>query len=76
VQALRALDLWLESVDTLEVLPNFPDEKPEYSLPTVTDIDWKQHSRLLSQVVRNREFHRLIEASTVQIAELLQFCWQ
>ena len=76
MQALRALDLWLESVDTLEVLPNFPDEKPEYRLATVSDINWKQHGGLLSQVVRDREFHRLIEASTVQIVELLQFCWQ
>jgi AAA domain len=76
VQALRSLDLWLESVDTLEVLPNFPDEKPEYSLPTVADIDWKQHSDLLSRIVRERELHRVIGASTVQIVDLLDFCWK
>lgn len=76
MQALRALDLWLESVDTLEVLPNFPDEKPEYRLPTMSDIDWKQQSGFLNHVVRDREFQHLVEASTIQIVELLQFCWR
>ncbi|KIX05706.1 uncharacterized protein Z518_03678 [Rhinocladiella mackenziei CBS 650.93] len=76
VRALRALDLWLESIDTLEVLPNFPDEKSEYSLPTLKDIGWDQHRPLIRQIIRDKHFDRMTDATGVEIAELLRFCWK
>lgn len=76
VRALRALDLWLESVDTLEVLPNFPDETTSYNLPTVTGIDWDHHSEFVRRVADAREMRRIMGATSTQIMELLQFCWR
>ena len=76
VQALRALDLWLENIDTLEVLPNFPEQKHDYKLPTIKDIDWGQQNTFIRQIVRDRSFHLISEASSVQIVALLQFCWK
>ncbi|ETI27931.1 hypothetical protein G647_00380 [Cladophialophora carrionii CBS 160.54] len=75
VRALRALDLWLESIDTLNVLSNFPDGQPTDSLPSLTDVDWNQHSDFLDRVVRRKEFAIVLEATIPQLLELLQFCY-
>ncbi|KIW73618.1 hypothetical protein PV04_01721 [Phialophora macrospora] len=75
VRALRALDLWLENIDTLEILPNFPDEQPSDGLPSLTDVDWNQHSDFLVRVLRRKEFAVVLGAMTLQLGELLQFCW-
>ncbi|EXJ72719.1 uncharacterized protein A1O5_03866 [Cladophialophora psammophila CBS 110553] len=76
VRALRDLDLWLESVDTLEVLPNFPDEKPPYSLPTLIDIDWNLYSDFVVQVVRHKNYTLILEATDPQLVDLLKLGWK
>ncbi|OAP58356.1 hypothetical protein AYL99_07446 [Fonsecaea erecta] len=76
VRALRALDLWFESIDTLDVLPNFPDEQPPFSLPTLDDIDWSLHSDFVVQVVRQKKHSLVVEATVPQLVELLKFSWR
>ncbi|OQV00754.1 AAA domain-containing protein [Cladophialophora immunda] len=76
VRALRALDLWLESVDTLDVLPNFPDEQPPYTLPTLNDVDWSLYSDFVVQVVRQKNYTLVREATATQLADLLKLGWK
>ncbi|KAH0843662.1 RNA-directed RNA polymerase [Fonsecaea pedrosoi] len=77
VRALRALDLWLESVDTLDVLPNFPeDEQPPYKLPTLDDVDWSLCSDFVVQVVRHKRYPLVLEATGAQLADLLDLSWR
>ena len=76
VRALRALDLWLESVDTLQIIPNFPDDQPSYSLPSLDGIDWKPYSDVICQVARHKDYNMVLEATQPQLLELLQFCWK
>ena len=75
VRALRALDLWLENVDTLEILPNFPDEEPLDKLPRITDLDWEQQSGFITQVIRDKQYMLIREATSSQLEELLLKAW-
>lgn len=76
VSALRALDLLLESVDTVDVLPNFPDEPPEDSFSRASDIDWDQHSKFVGKVVRDKNYSLLPETTIPQLQEVLQIAWK
>ena len=76
VRALRALDLWLESVDTLEVLPNFPDKTLSKSVPNIANVDWDRHSSFIGEVVRHKKYDLVLDATKSQIEQLLQIGWK
>ncbi|KAM7196172.1 RNA dependent RNA polymerase domain containing protein [Rhypophila sp. PSN 637] len=40
VKSMQSLDLWLEYIDTAEVLPLFDPTPREYALPTLDGVDW------------------------------------
>ncbi|CZR57842.1 related to NAM7-nonsense-mediated mRNA decay protein (RdRP) [Phialocephala subalpina] len=56
VKSMQNLDLWLEFIDTKEVMPLFEREAKEYSIPKLRDVDWSEEPEYLIQIVKEKEF--------------------
>lgn len=59
VKSMQNLDLWLEYIDTNEVLPLFDQTPKEYSLPGMKDVDWDSLPRYISLICRDQNFRTL-----------------
>lgn len=57
---MRNLDLWLEYVDTQEIVPLFEQNAKEYSSPSVKDIKWQDEPDHIVQLVLRRNFMALL----------------
>jgi len=57
---MRNLDLWLEYVDTQEVVPLFEQNAREYTIPTLKDVDWEKQPQFISQIVRHESLIQLL----------------
>lgn len=52
IRSLRVLDLWLDFIDTEETIPLFEKAAREYSLPTLSAVDWAMvpdHIRMIAR---------------------------
>lgn len=74
VQSLRTLDLWLEYVDTQEIIPLFEQEAAKYSVPKLNDIDWSTESDSLVQIVKFQNLKVLDQLQTPRDLEPI-FNW-
>ena len=76
-RSLQTLDLWLESIDTMNVHPLFDRAPREFSIPAKADTDWSEQSTLVQRVARDRQFEKLREPSaSAGMADLLKFAYK
>lgn len=59
VESLRALDLWLQYVDTQEKLPLFEDEAKEFSIPTLGNIEWASEPAFVEDILQKENLTAL-----------------
>jgi AAA domain len=77
VRSLQTLDLWLESIDTMEIHPLFDRAPREFEIPTRADVDWSAQSQFVQVVARDRVFETLREpTASVGLAELLRYAYK
>lgn len=77
VRSLQTLDLWLESVDTMEIHPLFDRVSREFQVPIITDTDWTNQPDLIQQVAQHQNFKKLEESlAIVDVAGLLKYAWK
>ncbi len=77
IRSLQILDLWLESIDTMNVHPLFDRAPREFSIPAKADTNWSEQSNLVQQVARDRQFERLREpAAATGISDLLIYAYK
>ena len=73
----QVLDLWLESIDTMNVHPLFDRAPREFSISAKSDTDWSEQSNLVQRVARDRQFERLREpAASAAISDLLKYAYK
>ena len=53
---MQNLDLWLEFVDTREIMPLFEKNAKEYSIPKLSDADWSGEPEYLVQIAKEKSF--------------------
>ncbi len=53
---MQNLDLWLEFVDTREIIPLFEKNAREYIIPKLTDVDWTVEPDYLVQIAQKKDF--------------------
>ena len=76
-RSLRALDLWLSAIDTEEILPLFDNQAREYTLPTLSTVDWSSEPEFLSKIVRNHDFLPFHTFNTLELfRSVFQWLWQ
>ena len=63
VKSLRLLDLWLQAVDTDEIMPLFDNAAKEYSLQKTADVDWASEPAYYRDIVQ-RNFSKVFEATS------------
>jgi hypothetical protein len=51
--SMRNLDLWLEYVDTMEVVPLFERDAKEYTVQKIADVDWSTEPEYLIRIAKN-----------------------
>ncbi|KAL2063554.1 hypothetical protein VTL71DRAFT_5359 [Oculimacula yallundae] len=73
VKSMQALDLWLQFVDTREVMPLFEREAREYILPSLNGVEWSTQPDLIVQIAKNGIMSRLKEVDDKQLVDL--FTW-
>jgi regulator of nonsense transcripts 1 len=56
---MQNLDLWLEFIDTREVIPLFEKNAKEYSVPKLSDVDWSGEPEYLIQIAKEKSFSAL-----------------
>lgn len=56
VSSMRNLDLWLEYVDTQEIVPLFEQSAREYSRPSIKDVNWNEVSNEIVELVQRQNF--------------------
>jgi len=56
---MQNLDLWLEFIDTREVMPLFEKNAKEYSIPRLNDVDWSAEPEYLVQIAKEKSFSAL-----------------
>ena len=56
IRSLRALDLWLSTVDTEETMPLFDTQAKEYNLSQSSTVDWSSEPDDLGKIVRGHDF--------------------
>lgn len=52
VQSMKALDLWLEFIDTEERMPLFDEEPKEYSIPKLANLDLTCEPGYIARIAR------------------------
>jgi hypothetical protein len=53
---MQNLDLWLQYIDTREIIPLFERNAREYIIPKLTDVDWSVEPEYLVQIARHKCF--------------------
>jgi hypothetical protein len=53
---MQNLDLWLEFIDTREIMPLFEKNAREYNIPKLSDVDWSGEPEYLVQIVKMTNF--------------------
>jgi regulator of nonsense transcripts 1 len=53
---MQNLDLWLEFIDTREIMPLFEKNAREYSIPKLSDVNWSGELEYLVQIVKKNNF--------------------
>jgi len=71
---MQVLDLWLEHIDTESVLPLFPREAEEYTLPSLKDVDWAAEFDVIVEVAHRQNFAALENVESINELETL-FYW-
>ncbi|KAK4442628.1 RNA dependent RNA polymerase-domain-containing protein [Podospora aff. communis PSN243] len=66
INSLRNLDLWLEYVDTQEVLPLFEQSAKEYSIPVLKDVNWEKQPRFFCQIVKKESLIQLLTLDKIE----------
>ncbi|EPE27935.1 P-loop containing nucleoside triphosphate hydrolase [Glarea lozoyensis ATCC 20868] len=56
VKSMLNLDLWLEYVDTDQVMPLFEKNAKEYSVPKLKDVDWDEEPEYIKQIVKLKNY--------------------
>lgn len=56
VSSLRQLDLWLELVDTQDVIPLFQQTPREYTVPHLNGVDWTSEPTSIVDIARDGKF--------------------
>jgi hypothetical protein len=56
---MQNLDLWLEFIDTREIMPLFEKNAKEYSIPKLSDVDWSGEPEYLIQIAKEKNFSAL-----------------
>jgi regulator of nonsense transcripts 1 len=51
---MQNLDLWLEFVDTKEIIPLFEKNAREYIIPKLTEVDWSSEPDYLIQIAKEK----------------------
>ena len=74
---MRALDLWLSAVDTEEIMPLFDNQAKEYTLSTLSTVDWSSEPEYLSKIVRNHDFSPFHTFPSLELfTSVFQWLWQ
>ena len=77
LRSLRALDLWLSAVDTEEIMPLFDKEAKEYSLSTLSTVDWSNEPDYLSKIVRDHDFSPFSTFDSLEkFTSVFKWLWQ
>lgn len=50
------LDLWLEFVDTNQIMPLFEKNAKEYSIPKLKDVNWSEEPEYIRQIVQRKDY--------------------
>jgi len=53
---MQTLDLWLDFVDTREIIPLFEKSAREYVIPKLTGVDWSVEPEHIKQIAKDRRF--------------------
>ncbi|KAF4628609.1 hypothetical protein G7Y89_g9545 [Cudoniella acicularis] len=56
VGSMQNLDLWLDFVDTNEIMPLFERNAKEYTIPKLRDVDWAVEPEYIIQIAKERRF--------------------
>jgi hypothetical protein len=76
-RSFQTLDLWLQSIDTMNIHPLFDRAPREFKIPTKADTDWTEYSDLVQRIARDRQFETLREPSApADILELLRYAYR
>ncbi|KAK8030302.1 hypothetical protein PG990_000036 [Apiospora arundinis] len=59
VKSMKNLDLWLQYIETGEVLPLFDQEPKEYSVPTISNVDWMDVTSYVRQLAKDEDLSAL-----------------
>ncbi|RPA82103.1 RdRP-domain-containing protein [Ascobolus immersus RN42] len=65
IKSLELLDLWLEQIDTEEVIPLFEKKAREFTIPHISDVDWGNESQNLRQLIGKQDYTTLDKMSTI-----------
>ena len=76
IRSLRSLDLWLSAVDTEEIMPLFDKQAKEYTLPTLSTVDWSSEPDHLSKIVHDNDFSPFRTLDSPEILSVFQWLWQ
>lgn len=71
---MQNLDLWLEFIDTREIIPLFEENAKEYSIPKLSDVDWSGEPEYLIQIAKERRFSAF-KAMESERQYYHVFCW-
>ena len=53
---MQNLDLWLQYIDTNEVIPLFERNAREYSIPKLSEVNWSEEPEYLVQITKEKNF--------------------
>lgn len=56
MKSMLNLDLWLEFVDTNQVMPLFEKNAKEYSIPKLKDVNWSEEAEYIEQIVKLKHY--------------------
>lgn len=56
---MQNLDLWLDFVDTREVMPLFEKNAKEYTIPKITDVDWSAEPEYVVRIAKQKDLSTL-----------------
>lgn len=48
------LDIWLEFIDTTEIMPLFEENAKEYSIPMLSDVNWSEEPEYIIRIAKEK----------------------
>ncbi|KAK8017878.1 hypothetical protein PG993_014204 [Apiospora rasikravindrae] len=74
VKSMKALDLWLQYIETGEVVSLFDQDPKEYSVPTLAKVDWSDLPAYTRKLAQDRDLSVLDDIdSAIQLAEAFRW---